>query len=70
MDPAGKVRFHRPDGTELPVLPPASTVPADPAAELERRHRQLAIEARTPTPRWNGERLDLDYAVHVFAERS
>jgi hypothetical protein len=69
MDPAGGVRFYRPDGTELPVVPPASTVPTDPVAALERRHGELAIDAWTPTPLWNGERLDLDYAVYVLAGR-
>lgn len=69
MDPAGEVRFYRPDGSAVPVVPPASSVPADRVAALERRHRELAIDAWTPTPRWNGERLDLDYAVYVFARR-
>jgi hypothetical protein len=69
MHPGGGVRFHRPDGSLLPEVPPASTVPADPVPQLERRHRELAIDPWTPIPSWNGERLDLDYAVLVLAGR-
>lgn len=64
------VRFHRPDGSLLPAVPPASSVPSDPVAELKRSNRDLGIDAWTATPSWAGDRLDLDYAVMVFAGRS
>jgi hypothetical protein len=70
LDPGGEVRFHRPDGSLLPAVAPASAVPSDPVAALEHRNRDLGIDAWTATPSWAGDRLDLDYAVMVFAGRS
>ena len=69
MDPRDGIRFHRPDGSLLPAVPSAPSVPTDPVAALERRHRSLAIDPWTPTPSWTGERLDLDLALLLFAGR-
>ena len=69
LDPRDGVRFHRPDGSVMPAVPATPTVPDDPVAELERRHRALGIDPWTPTSSWNGERLDLDYALLVLAGR-
>ena len=57
----GELRFRRPDGRLLPEVPPPAAVPADPVAVLRARHdaQGLRIDARTSTPRWLGERLDV-----------
>jgi hypothetical protein len=62
----GEVRFHRPDGRLLPEVPAPAPVAADPAAALRRVARELAIGPRTPTPRWAGDRLDVDWALFTL----
>jgi hypothetical protein len=61
----GELRFLRPDGRVLPGVPPAPTLPEDPTSHLVRSHLQqaLPIEASAAPPNWNGERLDLDWAI-------
>ena len=68
IDAAGDVKFLRPDGRPLPEAPPA---PAWTGPALEPTNDGLAaagieIDADTATPSWRGERLDLDYAMHVL----
>lgn len=65
----GEVRFHRPDGRLLPEVPAPAPVAADPAAALRRVARELAIGPRTPTPRWAGDRLDVDWALFTLRRR-
>ena len=68
MDAAGEVRFAHPDGRPLVEAPPA---PAWAGPALQPTDDALAaasieIGADTATPSWGGERLDLDWAMHVL----
>ncbi len=67
-DARGNVLFYWPDGRLFPDAPPASHLPADPVAALESKHGRLGIDVgpETTTPRWNGEPLDLGYAIHTL----
>jgi hypothetical protein len=56
----GTFAFYRPDGTALPACP---ALPA-PDGAIEDRH-DADITPETILPPWYGERLDLDYAIHV-----
>ena len=66
--PGGGLRFTRPDGRVLPDVPPRDPVPEDPVQALRARHRGegLAIHARSACPTWQGERLDLGWAIGVL----
>ena len=68
MDAAGDVRFAHPDGRPLVEAPPA---PAWAGPALQPTDDALAaagieIGTDTATPSWGGERLDLDWAMHVL----
>jgi hypothetical protein len=41
-------------------------VPAAPCEALRAQHQTLDIHARTATPGWLGERLDVGYAITVL----
>jgi uncharacterized protein DUF222/HNH endonuclease len=56
----GTFTFYRPDGTAIPASPPLP--PTDGA--IEDCH-DADISPDTIIPPWHGERLDLDYAIHV-----
>jgi hypothetical protein len=66
--PDGELRFRRPDGRALPDVPPPPQVPIDPVQELRAQHAAagLALHARTATPGWLGERLDVGWAIDVL----
>jgi hypothetical protein len=66
--PDGELRFRRPDGRPIPEAPSPVAVPADPVGALRALHRAqgLALHARTLTPSWLGERLDLGWALDVL----
>jgi hypothetical protein len=66
--PDGELRFRRPDGRPLPEVPPPPAIPADPVQALRARHdaQGLRIHARTATPGWLGEPLDVGYAIGVL----
>ena len=64
----GELCFRRPDGqllAESPVLPP---VPADPTTRMRTQHDVcgLHIDARASMPGWQGERLDVGWAISVL----
>ncbi len=68
IDAAGDLKFLRPDGQPLPEAPPA---PAWTGPALQPVNDGLAaagieIDTDTATPSWDGERLDLDWAMHVL----
>ena len=68
IDANGDVKFLRPDGHPLPQAPPA---PAWTGPALQPTNDALAaagieIDPDTATPSWGGERLDLDWAMHVL----
>ena len=66
--PDGELRFRRPDGQLLPEVPPPSEVRGDPVKVLRARHdaEGLHLHARTATPGWLGERLDIGWAIGVL----
>jgi hypothetical protein len=64
----GDLSFRTPQGWMLAVIPTTSAVAADPIEELRARNDALGlrIDARTSTPSWLGERLDLAYAIDAL----
>jgi Domain of unknown function (DUF222)/HNH endonuclease len=64
----GELRFRRPDGRLLPEVPSPPEVPGDPVEILRARHdaEGLRLHARTATPGWLGERLDVGWAIDVL----
>src|SRR5438067_3576340 len=66
--PDGELRFRRPDGRCLPEVPPPAAVLDDPVDVLRARHEAqgLSIDARTSTPGWLGEPLDVGWAIDVL----
>src|SRR5436305_1317559 len=66
--PDGERQFRRPDGRPLPDVPRPPEVPDDPVTLLRARHdaQGLRIDARTSTPGWLGERLDVGWAIDVL----
>ncbi|MBI2161713.1 MAG: HNH endonuclease, partial [Candidatus Rokubacteria bacterium] len=66
--PDGELRFRRPDGQLLPEVPPPAAIPADPVQALRERHETqgLRLHARTATPRWLGEPLNVGWAIDVL----
>jgi 5-methylcytosine-specific restriction endonuclease McrA len=70
--PDGTLRFRRPDGRLLPDVPPPPAVPHDPAKALRATHEALGLRlhARTACPGWQGERLDVGWAIDVLHPRA
>src|SRR6266480_326638 len=66
--PDGELRFCRPDGRVLPEVPPPLAVLGDPVEILRGQHdaEGLVLNARTTTPGWLGERLDVGWAIDVL----
>src|SRR2546430_13523403 len=66
--PDGELRFRRPDGRPLPEVPPPLDVLGDPVEILRAQHdaEGLVLNARTTTPGWLGERLDVGWAIDVL----
>src|SRR5438046_3438805 len=66
--PDGELRFRRPDGRVLPEVPPPIEMPDDPVKVLWAKHdeEELVLNARTSTPGWLGERLDVGWAIDVL----
>jgi 5-methylcytosine-specific restriction endonuclease McrA len=64
----GELRFRRPNGRVLPAVPPPAAVPADSVPVLRARNEALGLhlDARTLTPGWLGESLDVGYAIDVL----
>jgi 5-methylcytosine-specific restriction endonuclease McrA len=67
-EPDGELRFRRPDGRFLPEVPPPAAVSEDPIESFRERHDAagLRLHARTATPGWQGERLDVGWAIGVL----
>lgn len=59
----GRLVFRRPDGTAVPDTGAPTAGRAD---RLVADHTRARIDDRTITPDWQGERLDLHYAVSVL----
>ena len=66
--PDGQLRFRRPDGQVLPEVPHPPEVRGDPVEILRARNEAdgLHLHARTATPGWLGERLDVGWAIGVL----
>jgi hypothetical protein len=62
--------FRRPDGRALPDVPAAPALPATPCETLRARQDGLQINAKTSMPGWQGERLDVGYAISVLHPRA
>jgi hypothetical protein len=69
--PDDTFRFRRPDGDEIPDVPPPAAVPDDPVGVVraENETREVHIHPRTACARWGGERLDLGWAIDVLHPR-
>jgi 5-methylcytosine-specific restriction endonuclease McrA len=70
--PDGELRFRRPDGRPLPDVPPPPLVPDDPVRALRARNEAagLHLHAQTTCPGWQGERLDVGWAIDVLHPRA
>jgi hypothetical protein len=66
--PDGELQFRRPNGWILPDVPPAPIVPDRPVDVLRAMNEAagLELEPHTATPLWQGERLDVAYAIDVL----
>src|SRR5881397_3285843 len=66
--PDGELHFRRPDGRPLPEVPPPREVRGDPVKILRAQHdaEGLVLNARTTTPGWLGERLNVGWAIDVL----
>ena len=64
----GEVRFTHPGGWPLDVAPPAPAWTGTALASTDRHLQAAGIEigAKTATPDWHGERLDLLWAIAVL----
>ena len=67
-DALALVGFRRPDGRLLPDVPAPAAVPANHTETVRAKNadRGIQIDARTSTPGWQGERLDVGYAISVL----
>ena len=66
--PDGRLQFRCPDGRVIPNVPPPPDLPADPVTIIRSRNERcgLFLHARTATPSWQGEPLDVGYAIDVL----
>ena len=64
----GALTFRKPDGRLLPDVPLPPAVPRDPAETLRASNEALGLRphARTACPGWQGERLDVGWAIDVL----
>jgi hypothetical protein len=67
-EPSGELSFRTPQGWPLPAVPPSPPVPTEPADNLRAQNGALGlqIDALTSKRSWQGERLDLGYAIDVL----
>jgi Domain of unknown function (DUF222)/HNH endonuclease len=64
----GELQFSRPNGLVLPDVPPPIRVPEDPVEALRELNDDdgLVLDEHTATPSWQGEHLDVVYAIDVL----
>jgi hypothetical protein len=67
-EPDGELQFRCPNGRLLPEVPAPATVPGDPVLALRAWHEAqgLHLHARAARPSWQGEPLDLVWAIDVL----
>jgi hypothetical protein len=65
---SGELQFRWPHGHVLPQVPPPPRTPNDAAAEVRAWNRAagVSVHAHTATPIWDGERLNLGWAIDVL----
>ena len=68
LDAAGEVAFTRPDGRPFPQAAPPPLWTGEALAPVNERLEQdgIEIDAHTATPRWKGERVDMNWAVDLL----
>jgi Domain of unknown function (DUF222)/HNH endonuclease len=66
--PDGELVFRRPDGRVVPDVPCPRQAPSDPVSTVRTRNEGagIVVNARTATPEWRAERLDVGYAIDVL----
>ena len=64
----GELDFRSPHGRVVPDVPCPPRVPADPVTAVRTDNEQhgIVVGPRTATPTWQGERLDVGYAIDVL----
>jgi hypothetical protein len=67
-NPDDTFHFMRPDGRELPHVPPPDEILGDPTQALRAVNdtQGVRIHPRTACAGWGGERLDLGWAIDVL----
>jgi len=68
----GELQFRSPHGWVLPSVPPPPTPPDDAEAKVRAWNTAsgITIHPHTATPWWNGERLNLGWAIDVLHPRA
>ena len=68
--PDGELRFFRPQGWEIPYVPPAPALTKDPLDSLSSllAAEGVSIHANTAFPTWDGGRLDLNWAIQGYRQ--
>ena len=68
LDATGEVAFTRPDGRPFPQAAPPPLWKGEALAPVNERLEQdgIEIDAHTATPRWKGERVDMNWAVDLL----
>ena len=64
----GELRFRRPSGEVIPDIPARVEIAEDPVSVIQGQNEAqgLALHANTAKPRWDGEPLDLGYALEIL----
>jgi hypothetical protein len=65
-----ELEFRHPNGWVLPQAPPLPAVPADAEAALRAQNAGVRLDARTLTPAWDGERLNVAWAIDCLHPRA
>jgi len=68
----GELCFRGPDGRVLRDVPAPAALPANPTGALEAQNDAAGVQinTRTGTPGWQGEHLDVGYAISVLHPRA
>jgi 5-methylcytosine-specific restriction endonuclease McrA len=66
--PDGDLEFRSPNGWVVPEVPCPPRAPADPVTAVRTDNEQhgIVVGPRTATPTWQGDRLDVGYAIDVL----
>ena len=69
---SGELEFRSPHGWVLPYAPPPRRTPDDAEAKVRAGNTApgISIHPHTATPKWNGERLNLGWAIDVLHPRA